>query len=36
MNFLFEKPTVCNLYLIQEFYVNWDPRDPNSEIKIRG
>lgn len=36
MNFLFEQPTECNLHLIKEFYANWDPQDPNSEVKIHG
>lgn len=34
MNFIFEQPTECNTHLIREFYANWDPRDPNLEIKI--
>ncbi|KAF3634172.1 hypothetical protein FXO37_26625 [Capsicum annuum] len=36
MNFLFEYPTVCNLSLVWEFYVNWDPRDKDAEVQIMG
>lgn len=36
MAFVFDQPMECNLYLLREFYANWDPRDPNHEVKIRG
>lgn len=26
----------CNLHLVREFYANWDPRDLDFEVNIRG
>lgn len=34
MNFILKKPTNLDLHLIREFYVNWDPRDLYSKVKI--
>lgn len=36
MNFIFYQPTECNLHLVHDFYANWDPSDPDHELKIRG
>lgn len=34
MNFIFQHPTECNLYLIRDFNANQDLIDPDSEVKI--
>ena len=36
MNFIFHQPTECNLHLVREFYANWEPSDPDHELKICG
>lgn len=36
MTFLLKNPTECNLYLVREFYANWDPREWDSKVKIIG
>lgn len=36
MNFVFDKPTKCNIHLIRVFYVNWDPQNLDFEVQIRG
>ncbi|PHT72851.1 hypothetical protein T459_23636 [Capsicum annuum] len=36
MNFIFHQPTECNLYLVHDFNANWDPSDPDHELKIHG
>lgn len=34
MTFVFHQPTKCNLHLVREFYANWDPWDPDHEVKF--
>ncbi|XP_016577508.2 uncharacterized protein LOC107875339 isoform X2 [Capsicum annuum] len=36
MNFLFEQPSECNLSLVREFYANWDLRNKDAEVEVRG
>lgn len=36
MTFVFVQPTDCNLYLIHEFFANWDPKDLYPELKVLG
>lgn len=36
MDFLFAQPYYCKMSLVREFYANWDLRECNLEVKIRG
>ncbi|KAF3629434.1 hypothetical protein FXO38_05422 [Capsicum annuum] len=36
INFIFHEPTESNLHLIREFYANWDPNNPDHELKVCG
>lgn len=36
MNLIFHQLTECNLYLVREFYANWDPSHPEHFLRFEG